>query len=228
MNAFRQHRAEPDARDDVGDLAPRAPIGVGEERQHLDDELVGIRPDAVRKIEHRLATLLRGTAAARSRSRVRSRPAGAPRSTRAASSCRRRWGRSGPAPRRVAPTRSTSAIAGWPAYRLVSEKTSSTGALSASIVGCMASAPVLEGCAAARPRRASREASALGACRLVERRAQALGELDRVVVRPEVHEDDPRLLGRACGCGSPSPRCRSPAACAARPGPPCRSARSRR
>src|SRR5262249_27017488 len=36
--------------------------------------------------------------------------------------------------------------------------------------------------------------SALRDGRLVERRANALGELHRVVVRPEVHEEHPRLL----------------------------------
>ena len=51
--------------------------------------------------------------------------------------------------------------------------------------------------------------SALRARGLVERGAQPLGELHRVVIGPEVHEDQPRLLGRACGCGPPSPRCRS-------------------
>src|SRR5947209_11255279 len=39
-----------------------------------------------------------------------------------------------------------------------------------------------------------RPRSALCSGRLVERGPQALGELDRVVVRPEVHEDEPRLL----------------------------------
>src|SRR5262245_35946827 len=37
---------------------------------------------------------------------------------------------------------------------------------------------------------------ALRARRLVERRAQALRKLDRVVVGPEVHEDQARLLGQ--------------------------------
>src|SRR5262249_26910022 len=36
--------------------------------------------------------------------------------------------------------------------------------------------------------------SALRACRLIERRAQSLRELHRVVVRPEVQEEQPRLL----------------------------------
>src|SRR5260370_40827262 len=36
--------------------------------------------------------------------------------------------------------------------------------------------------------------SALRACGLVERGAKALGELDGVVIGPEVHEDDSRLL----------------------------------
>ena len=31
---------------------------------------------------------------------------------------------------------------------------------------------------------------------LVDRGAQATGELDRVIVGPEVHEDQPRLLGQ--------------------------------
>src|SRR5262249_37020266 len=35
---------------------------------------------------------------------------------------------------------------------------------------------------------------ALYACRLVERRAQTAGELERVVIRPEMHEEEPRLL----------------------------------
>src|SRR5258708_5019364 len=37
---------------------------------------------------------------------------------------------------------------------------------------------------------------ALGAGGLVERGAQALGELDGVVIGPEVHEDQARLLGQ--------------------------------
>src|SRR3954452_3714929 len=39
-----------------------------------------------------------------------------------------------------------------------------------------------------------RPGSALCSGRLVERGTQARGELDRVVVRPEMHEDEPRLL----------------------------------
>src|SRR3954447_3446809 len=41
-----------------------------------------------------------------------------------------------------------------------------------------------------------RPRSAFRAGRLIERRTQPLGELDRVVVRPEVHEDQPRLFGQ--------------------------------
>src|SRR5882757_6595027 len=35
---------------------------------------------------------------------------------------------------------------------------------------------------------------AFRACRFVERGTQALGELDRVVIRPEMHEEEPRLF----------------------------------
>ena len=37
---------------------------------------------------------------------------------------------------------------------------------------------------------------ALRTCRLVERGTQAARELDGVVIGPEVHEDQPRLLGQ--------------------------------
>src|SRR4051812_2786295 len=39
-------------------------------------------------------------------------------------------------------------------------------------------------------------ASAPGACRLVERRPQSPRQLQRVVMRPKMHEDQPRLLGQ--------------------------------
>src|SRR5690242_15632981 len=43
-------------------------------------------------------------------------------------------------------------------------------------------------------RRERRIASALRVVYFVERGAQALGELQRVVVRPEMHEEEPRLI----------------------------------